>query len=133
MLNYSEPYCFELIDNMSLCPADGVYLPLSSAIAGNIDRFYLDETTGIDNTYDIDTIEYSPIYTITGIIVDGEKLTPGLYISKGKKIIVRWRNPDSRDAFTDQQIVEAWRATIENSGGGRTLVRPYDKSGAMLK
>ena len=89
MLNDSEPYCFELIDNMSLCPADGVYLPLSSAIAGNIDRFYLDETTGIDNTYDIDTIEYSPIYTITGIIVDGEKLTPGLYISKGKKIIVR--------------------------------------------
>ena len=49
----------------------------------------IDKTAGIGNVNITDDETNAPIYTLSGIRVDRNRLTPGIYVSRGKKILVK--------------------------------------------
>lgn len=71
-------------------PAHKAYLaiPGTYTTPGGASAFVFDETVGI-NTVQKEALSAEGIYTLSGIRVNGDNLTKGIYIVNGKKIVIK--------------------------------------------
>lgn len=49
----------------------------------------IDKTSGISSVNIADDEQDAPVYTLTGIRVDRNRLSPGIYVSRGRKFVVK--------------------------------------------
>lgn len=83
-------YSFDKTEGQLENVANHAYLALPSAIAGSYSSFPVsDTTTGIMDIISDESVSDTPVYNLQGIRVDINKLTPGIYISNGRKFIVK--------------------------------------------
>ncbi len=84
-------YGFDRVDGASVSvDPNKACLVLPSSLAGNISRFSLSNVvTGIDEITEEGIDRNAPVYNLMGIEVDRDYLTPSIYISNGKKIVIR--------------------------------------------
>ncbi|MBQ8656068.1 MAG: hypothetical protein IJ527_03295 [Prevotella sp.] len=75
--------------NSATVPAGRAYLTLADGPKGAGARLFIDDTTGIDATFNdnVEMINDNVIYDLSGRRV--EKPTKGIYIMNGKKVVIR--------------------------------------------
>ena len=71
-------------------PMNTCYLRVFNGLTGDFRLVDNDEYTGIRNINAAENSNNHPIYTLSGVKVDGSKtLKPGIYIQNGKKMVIK--------------------------------------------
>ena len=71
-------------------PMNTCYLRVFNGLTGDFRLVDNDEYTGIRNINAAENSNNHPIYTLSGVKVDGsKKLKPGIYIQNGKKMVIK--------------------------------------------